>query len=103
MEALVLGETLIYSSFALVFVLGVVLGGWPKAGGCRQMRDPAAGSNHRPILDPGQRERGFRKNRVKGAESHVLSLSFAASTRFVLAEASANKGGKSGQHRALHS
>jgi hypothetical protein len=26
MEALVLGETLIYSSFALVFVLGVVLG-----------------------------------------------------------------------------
>jgi len=26
MEALVLGETLIYSSFAIVFVLGVVLG-----------------------------------------------------------------------------
>ncbi|OQB28069.1 MAG: hypothetical protein BWY13_00099 [Euryarchaeota archaeon ADurb.Bin190] len=26
MEALVLGETLIYSSFALVFVLGVILG-----------------------------------------------------------------------------
>jgi hypothetical protein len=26
MEALVLGETLIYGSFALVFVLGVVLG-----------------------------------------------------------------------------
>jgi hypothetical protein len=26
MEGLILGETLIYSSFALVFVLGVVLG-----------------------------------------------------------------------------
>jgi hypothetical protein len=26
MEALVLGETLVYSSFALVFVVGVILG-----------------------------------------------------------------------------
>jgi hypothetical protein len=44
-------------------------------GRCRAEKNRAAGSNFRLILDPGQRERGCQKGRVKEADSRIGSLS----------------------------
>jgi hypothetical protein len=43
--------------------------GWLETGWSHRKRNLVRGSSHRLILDPGQRERGFRKDRVKESGS----------------------------------